>query len=115
MNTYRAFFLVRNPANPEQPSTVVAYVQGEKYDDAWKGGRKAVKGEEYLGKKAQAFVASDAKVPYPFKDATNTTLVGVDDIKVKKVKLDQAQLKALIADPKTSAEDKVKAMAAMVG
>lgn len=115
MTTYRAFYLVRNPAQPEQPTALTVYVTGEKYDDAWKGGRKAIKGEEYLGKISQAFTSSDLKTVHKFTDPTNTTLVGVDDIKVKKVKLDQAQLKALIADPKATAEEKVKAMAELIG
>lgn len=108
VNTYRGFFLVRNEANPDQPTTVVAYIRvNGKYADAWKDGRKAAKGE------AKVFSDRECKNVRPIPKTA--TFVACDDMTTKKTKLDPDALRAAISDPKTKPEEKIKLMQQLLG
>lgn len=107
-NTYRGFFLVRNEAQPDAPHTIAAYVRvNGKYDEAWKLGRKAAKGE------AKVFEDRECTKVKPIP--SNATFIACDDMTAKKTKLDPAAIRAVLANPKATDAEKIEAAKALLG
>lgn len=109
INTYRGYVLVRNTADPHKPTTVVGYIRAPKYGDAWKAGRAIAGGKPEAGS-----MFADQECKRKLELPKDAVFVACDDLRVRNVKLDRKALEAIINDPKATAEDKVKAMSAMV-
>jgi len=107
MNTYRVYVL--STTNPLAPLVAIAYVQGEKYRDAWMNARGALNGKV---KNAKLFNEPEAKTEVKFEP--DSVVAKIDDIRPRNVKLDKAKLQEILKDPKASAEDKLAAMTAML-
>lgn len=110
MNTYRAYVLDTTIAL--EPNVLIVYLRADKYGPAWQGANHALNGGDHA---VDLFTAPDCKVLAKIAPGPNVKCVKIDDIRPRNVKIDKTALKALLADPKASDADKLKAMAALLG
>lgn len=110
MNTYRVYLL--STQRPLEPVAVVAFVRGAKYADAWQVARGVARNDEKYAKQA---LFTDADCTKKLSVPADSVVAKIDDIRPRNVKLDRKALEALIADPNTSADDKVAAMKQLLG
>lgn len=109
MNTYKVFVLDTRVS----PAIVhEAFINVEKYKDAWEGARGFLSDGE---KKRQLFADKDLKTKVEYKAHKELTVAKIVDMKAKNVKLDKAQLQAIIDDPEVPAEEKIEAMKELLG
>lgn len=110
MNTYRVYVL--NTTVALAPTVHVVYVSTEKYDGAWKTARGVVRADEAYKAKA-LFLDPELKEKAP-AFASDCSVVKIDDIRPRNVKLDKTALQAIIADPKATPDEKLKALTTLL-
>lgn len=110
--TYRAYVL--EVTKPLAPVIHVAYLRGEKNGDAWIKGRAWLDTERRAKMQPPMFSDEACKTPFALHGEA-FTLVKTSDMTTRNAKLDRTALQSIANDATRSAEDRLKAMAAIIG
>lgn len=115
MNTYRVYGL--NTAVALSPVVAIAYIQAEKYGDAWRLARAALSNQvpEGATKVPVLYADPECKVVSDIGHGKHVGVAKIDDIRPRNVKLDKTALQSILDDPNASAEDKLAALQAQLG
>lgn len=114
MNTYRVYVL--DTTAELAPVVHICYVRTEKYSGqggAWDVAGAIVRRDD-KAKNLNLYADKECKEEYGDWSG-DVKVVKIVDIKPRNVKLDKQALQDLIADPDVSDEDKLKALAGLLG